>query len=82
LLMSLVLSLVLSLVVANAATGVRAGMAKPLAYSTNMVATLIARIWSLRRLITTIVLYYPLLGMFRIFYFIWCRSGLYLIYSE
>jgi hypothetical protein len=35
-------------VIANAGTGVRAGMATLLAYSTNMVARPIARIWFLR----------------------------------
>jgi hypothetical protein len=68
--------------VANAGTGVRAGMAMPIEYSTNMVATLIARIWFLRCLTSILVVYYPLLGIFRIFYFIWCRTALYLIYRE
>src|SRR5919106_970485 len=83
LVLSLMLSsLVLSSLVANAGTGVRAGMATPVAYSTNMVATLIARNWFLRCLTSILVVYYPLLGIFRIFHFIWCRSDLYLIYRE
>jgi hypothetical protein len=80
---SLVLPLVLSSSVgANAGTGVRVGMAMPIAYSTSMVATLIARIWFLRCLTSILVAYYPLLGIFRIIYFIWCRSDLCLIYRE
>ncbi|MDQ4013716.1 MAG: hypothetical protein M3146_08345, partial [Thermoproteota archaeon] len=67
---------------ANAGIGVRAGMAMPIAYSRSMAAILSDIIWSLRCFTSTLVLYYPLLGIFRIFYFIWCRSDLYLIYRE
>jgi hypothetical protein len=51
--------------VAYTGAGVRAGVATPIADSANTVATPIARILFPKRLASMLVIYYPLLGIFK-----------------